>query len=128
MRSADEICKDAAHLFPGIVAAAILERGSLRGAHIKLEGAQARMHGMLERLAAQAEMLLATVAAEADYFGKAHYLMSHADKADVFMFPVWLNGRKMLLGIQVTPPYPHDDLVARLRQYIGETTSTRQHH
>ena len=126
MRSADEICKDVVRLHGGILAAAILEKGSLRGMHTRIEWAALRLQNRPETIASPAESLMGSLGSEADY-GRVHYLMSHGDKADAYMFPVWLNGRRMLLAVQVTPPYSHDELSALLRRYIGETMSPTRH-
>jgi hypothetical protein len=72
-------------------------------------------------MGSQAEIILGVLKTNEETFGKVHYLMSHGDKADMFFFPVWLNGRRMSLAVQVMPPYIHEELIERLRRYIGET-------
>jgi hypothetical protein len=38
---------------------------------------------------------------------------------DLFFFPIVINGRKMVLAVRISVPYTHDEIVDKLRGYIG---------
>ena len=46
--------------------------------------------------------------------------MAHNDNTDLFFFPVVVNGRKMILGVRASVPYIHEEIVNKVREYVGK--------
>ena len=123
-RSGDEICREITQLHEGIAGSMILEKGSLRAMHVK-PGSTIPKEIRIESMASQADMLAGTVRTSAEYFGELHYLMTHSDKADLFFFPVMLNGRRMSLAVVVNKAYQHQEMSELIRRYLGEMMAKR---
>jgi hypothetical protein len=111
----DHICKEIANLHDNIVSAEIVEKGVTIAAHVK-SGTLPK----LERLFAQTELYMNTLQANTEHLGKPHYLMAHNDSMDLFFFPTVINGRKMILAIRTSVPYAHEEIVNKLREYVGK--------
>jgi hypothetical protein len=111
----DHICKEIANLHDNIVSAEIVEKGVTIAAHVK-SGTLPK----LERLFAQTELYMNTLQANTEHLGKPHYLMAHNDSMDLFFFPTVINGRKMILAIRTSVPYTHEEIVNKLREYVGK--------
>jgi len=111
----DHICKEIANLHDNIVSAEIVEKGVTIAAHVK-SGTLPK----LERLFAQTEFYMNTLQANTEHLGKPHYLMAHNDSMDLFFFPTVINGRKMILAVRTSVPYTHEEIVNKLREYVGK--------
>jgi hypothetical protein len=111
----DHICKEIANLHDNIVSAEIVEKGVTIAAHVK-SGTLPK----LERLFAQTELYMNTLQANTEHLGKPHYLMAHNDSMDLFFFPTVINGRKMILAVRTSVPYTHEEIVNKLREYVGK--------
>jgi hypothetical protein len=111
----DHICKEIANLHDNIVSAEIVEKGVTIAAHVK-SGTLPK----LERLFAQTELYMNTLQANTEHLGKPHYLMAHNDNMDLFFFPTVINGRKMILAVRTSVPYTHEEIVNKLREYVGK--------
>jgi hypothetical protein len=61
-----------------------------------------------------------TLQANTERLGKPHYLMAHNDSMDLFFFPKVINGRKMILAVRTSVPYTHEEIVNKLREYVGK--------
>src|SRR3712207_9486651 len=62
---------------------------------------------------------MSTLQANAEYLGRPHYLMAHNDNKDLFFFSIVVNGRKMILVVRVSVPYTYDEIVNKMREYVG---------
>jgi hypothetical protein len=111
----DHICKEIANLHDNILSAEIVEKGVTIAAHVK-SGTLPK----LERLFAQTELYMNTLQANTEHLGKPHYLMAHNDSMDLFFFPTVINGRKMILAVRTSVPYTHEEIVNKLREYVGK--------
>lgn len=109
------ICKEIANLHDNIVSAEIVEKGVSIAAHVK-SGTLPK----LERLFAQTEFYMNTLQANTEHLGRPHYLMAHNDSMDLFFFPIVINGRKMILVVRTSVPYTHEEIVNKLREYVGK--------
>jgi hypothetical protein len=109
------ICKEIANLHDNIVSAEIVEKGVTIAAHVK-SGTLPK----LERLFAQTELYMNTLQANIEHLGRPHYLMAHNDSMDLFFFPIVINGRKMVLVVRTSVPYAHEEIVNKLREYVGK--------
>ena len=109
------ICKEIANLHDNIVSAEIVEKGITIAAHVK-SGTLPK----LERLFAQTELYMKTLQANTEHLGRPHYLMAHNDNMDLFFFPIVINGRKMILVVRTSVPYTHEEIVNKLREYVGK--------
>ncbi len=109
------LCKEIANLHDNIVSVEIVEKGVTIAAHAK-SGTLPK----LERLFAQTELYMSTLQANTEYLGRPHYLMAHNDSMDVFFFPIVVNGRKMFLVVRTSVPYTHEEIVNKLREYVGK--------
>ncbi len=108
------ICKEIANLHNNIISAEIVEKGITIAAHVK-SGTLPK----LERLFAQTELYMNTLQANTEHLGRPHYLMAHNDSMDLFFFPIVINGRKMVLAVRISVPYTHEEIVDKLREYVG---------
>ncbi len=108
------ICKEIANLHDHIIGAEIVEKGITIAAHVK-SGTLPK----LERLFVQTELYMNTLQANTEHLGRPHYLMAHNNSMDLFFFPIVINGRKMVLAVRISVPYTHDEIVDKLRGYIG---------
>ena len=108
------VCKEIADLHDNIVSAEIVEKGVTIAAHVK-SGTLPK----LERLFAQTELYMNTLQANTEHLGRPHYLMAHNDNTDLFFFPIVVNGRKMILVVRASVPYSHEEIVNKLREYVG---------
>ena len=108
------VCKEIADLHDNIVSAEIVEKGITIAAHIK-SGTLTK----LERLFALTELYMSILQSNAEHLGRPHYLMAHNDNTDLFFFPVVVNGRKMILVVRVSVPYSHEEIVNKMREYVG---------
>ena len=109
------VCKEIAVLHDSIVSAEIVEKGITIAAHVK-SGTLTK----LERLFAQTELYMNILNANSEHLGKPHYLMAHNDNTDLFFFPIVVNGRKMILVVRASVPYIHEEIVNKMREYIGK--------
>jgi hypothetical protein len=109
------ICKEIANLHDNIVSAEIVEKGVTIASHVK-SGTLPK----LERLFAQTELYMNTLQANAEHLGIPHYLMAHNDSMDLFFFPIVINGRKMVLVVRTSVPNTHEEIVNKLREYVGK--------
>lgn len=109
------ICREIANLHDNIVSAEIVEKGVTIASHVK-SGILLK----LERLFAQTELYMNTLQANTDHLGRPHYLIAHNDSIDLFFFPIVINGRKMILVVRTSVPYTHDEIVNKLREYVGQ--------
>lgn len=109
------ICKEIANLHDNIVSAEIVEKGVTIASHVK-----SGILPKLERLFAQTELYMNTLQANTDHLGRSHYLIAHNDSIDLFFFPIVINGRKMILVVRTSVPYTHDEIVNKLREYVGQ--------
>ena len=109
-----QLCKELTNLHDDIVSAEIVEKGVTIASHIK-SGTLPK----LERLFVQTELYIATLQANAEHLGRPHYLMAHNDNTDLFFFSIVINGRKMILVVRVSAPYVYDDIVDKIREYVG---------
>jgi hypothetical protein len=112
------VCKEIADLQDNIVSAEIVEKGITIAAHIK-SGTLTK----LERLFALTELYMSILQANTEHLGRPHYLMAHNDNIDLFFFPVVVNGRKMILVVRASVPYIHEEIVNKLREYVGKLGS-----
>ncbi|MDQ4050059.1 MAG: hypothetical protein M3115_01670 [Thermoproteota archaeon] len=108
------LCKEITNLHDDIASAEIVEKGVTIASHIK-SGTLTK----LERLFSLTELYMSTLQANAEYLGRPHYLLAHNDNTDLFFFSVVVNGRKMLLVVRVFVPYTHDEIVNKMREYVG---------
>ena len=108
------LCKEIANLHDDIVSAEIVEKGVTIAAYIK-SGILPKM----ERLFAQTELYMSILQANAEHLGRPHYLMAHNDNTDLFFFPIVVNGRKMILVVRASVPNTHDEIVNKMREYVG---------
>jgi DNA-binding LytR/AlgR family response regulator len=113
-----EICKEVAGLHGSILNAGIVERGVPIAMHSKPDAPLPRQD-RLERTFAQAEIAIRVFQTNQDNFGKTHYIMAHNDSSDLFFFPIVINGRDMILLVRAATPYFHEELVGKVRDYIG---------
>lgn len=109
-----QICKEIVGLHDGIIGAEIAEKGATVAAHAK-----SGSFPKLERLLVQTELYISILQASQEQFGRPHYIMAHNDGIDLYFFPVIINGRKMILVVRVAVPYEHEQLVGKVREYIG---------
>jgi hypothetical protein len=109
------ICKEIANLHDNIISAEIVEKGVTIAAHVK-SGTLPK----LERLFAQTELYMSALQANAEHLGRPHYLMAHHDSTDLFFFPIVVNGRKMILVVRASVPYTHEEIVNKMREYVGK--------
>jgi hypothetical protein len=110
-----QVCKEIADLHDSIVGTEIVEKGVTIAAHAK-SGTLTK----LEKLFAQTELYVSTLQANAEHLGRPHYLMAHNDSIDLFFFPIVVNGRKMILVVRASVPYIHEEIVNKMREYIGK--------
>lgn len=110
-----QICKEISGLHESILGAEISQKGSTVAAHSK-SGALPR----IERLIVQTELYLSILEASEGQLGRPHYLMAHCDNIDLLFFPIMVNGRKMILAIRAAAPYGHEELVGKVREYVGK--------
>ena len=108
------LCKEITNTHDSIVSAEIVEKGITIASHVK-SGTLPK----LERLFAQTELYMSTLQANAEYLGRPHYLMAHNDNKDLFFFSIVVNGRKMILVVRVSVPYTYDEIVDKMREYVG---------
>jgi hypothetical protein len=108
------ICKEIATLHDSIVSVEIVEKGIPIAAHSKSDTLP-----KLERLFAQTELYMNTLQASTEHLGKSHYLMAHNNSMDLFFFPIVINGRKMVLVVRTSVPNTHEEIVDKLREYVG---------
>ena len=110
-----QICKEVTGLHESILGAEIAQKGSTVAAHSK-SGAPLR----IERLLVQTELYLGILEAGEGRLGKPHYLMAHNDSVDLLFFPILVNGRKMILAVSAAAPYGHEEVVGKIREYVGK--------
>jgi hypothetical protein len=109
------VCKEIVNLHDNIVSAEIVENGVTIASHVK-SGTLPK----LERLFAQTELYMSTLQTNAEHLGRSHYLMAHNDSTDLFFFPIVVNGRKMILVVRTSVPYTHEEIVNKMREYVGK--------
>jgi hypothetical protein len=110
-----QVCKEIAGLHDSIVGTEIVEKGVTIAAHAK-SGTLSKM----EKLFAQTELYMSTLQTNTEHLGRPHYLMAHNDITDLFFFPIVVNGRKMILVVRASVPYTHEEIVNKMREYIGK--------
>ena len=109
-----KICKEIVGLNDSIIRSEIAEKGTVVAAHAKSGSVPS-----LERLLVQTELYINMLHGQ-EHLGRAHYLLAHNDNIDLYFFPVVINGRNMILAIMIAVPYEHDQLVGKVREYIGK--------
>ena len=114
MMDGANFCKEITNLHDSIVSAEIVEKGNTIAAYIK-SGTLPR----LERLFAQTEIYISILQANSEHLGRPHFLLAHNDNTDLFFFPIFVNGRKMILVARASVQYNYEELVNRMREYIG---------
>jgi hypothetical protein len=113
-----QICKEITGLHDSIIEAEIAEKGTAIAAHTR-SGSSSSMQ-KLERLIVQTELYINILEQSSqEQLGKPHYLMAHNDNIDLFFFPIIINGRKMILVVMIAVPYEHEQLISKIREYIG---------
>ncbi len=110
-----QICKEITGLHDAIISAEIAEKGNTVAAHAKSDNVVPR----IERMLVQTELYFSILQASQEQLGRPHYVMAHNDKTDLFFFPITVNGRKMILAITVAVPNEHDQVLSKIREYIG---------
>lgn len=110
-----QICKEIAGLHEGIVTAEIAEKGTTIAIYTK----KAENIPKLERLLIQTELYFSILQADQEHLGKPYYVLAHNDNIDLFFFQVIVNGRKMILVVSITVPYEYEQIVNKIREYIG---------
>ena len=108
------LCKEIANLHDDIVSAEIVEKGVTIAAYIK-SGILPKM----ERLFAQTELYMSILQANAEHLGRPHYLLTHNDNTDFFFFSIVVNGRKMIVVVRIFFPYAYEEIVNKMREYVG---------
>src|SRR5689334_9414070 len=113
-----QICKEITGLHDSIVTTEIAEKGTTIAAHTR-SGSSSAMP-KLERLVVQTELYINILEQTSqEQLGRPHYLMAHNDRIDLFFFPITINGRKMILVVMIAVPYEHEQLISKIREYIG---------
>ena len=120
----DQICKEIANIHENILGAGIIEKGLPLALHVRPDMPMPRQD-RFEVMLGQTEIIMSIFETNEDYFGKFHYLMAHNDSSDLFFFPVAINGRRMVLVIRVLGPYSHEEVVGKVRQYVGKLRIAR---
>jgi hypothetical protein len=110
----NQICKEIVSLHDSIVGTEIVEKGVTIAAHAK-----SGILSKLEKLFVQTELYMSTLQANTEHLGRPHYLMAHNDNTDLLFFPIAVNGRKMILVVRASVPYMHEEIVNKMREYIG---------
>ncbi len=110
----NQICKEIVSLHDSIVGTEIVEKGVTIAAHAK-----SGILSKLEKLFVQTELYMSTLQTNAEHLGRPHYLLAHNDNTDLFFFSIIVNGRKMILGVRVSVPYTYDEIVNKMREYVG---------
>ena len=110
-----QICKEIVGLHNSIVGTEIVEKGVTIAEHAK-SGTLSK----LEKLFAQTELYMNILQTNTEKLGRPHYLMSHNDNIDLFFFPIVINGRKMILVVRASVPYIHEEIVNKMREYVGK--------
>jgi len=113
-----QVCKEIAGLHGSILNAGIVEKGVPIAMHSKPDSPMPRQD-RLERMFVQAETAINVFQSNQDHFGKTHYIMAHNDSSDLFFFPILVNGRNMILVVRTAEPYIHEEIVGKVRDYIG---------
>ena len=111
----NQICKEIVSLHDSIVGTEIVEKGATIASHAK-----SGILSKLEKLFVQTELYMSTLQANTEHLGRPHYLMAHNDNTDLFFFPIAVNGRKMILVVRASVPYMHEEIVNKMREYIGK--------
>ena len=109
-----QICREIADLHDSIVGTEIVEKGVTIAAHVK-SGTLTK----LEKLFIQTEFYMNVLSTNAEHLGRPHYLLAHNDSTDLFFFPIVVNGRKMILVVRASVPYNHEEIINKMREYIG---------
>jgi hypothetical protein len=71
---------------------------------------------------------MSTLQANAEHLGRLHYLMAHNDSMDLFFFAIVVNGRKMILVVRASVPYTHEEIVNKMREYVGKLRPKYHQH
>ncbi len=116
-----QICKEIVGLHDSIVGAEIAEKGTIVAAYAK-----SGSFPKLERLLVQTELYISILQAGQEQLGRPHYITAHNDNIDLYFFPVVVNSRRMILAVRVAVPYEHDQLVGKVREYIGKLRLTER--
>jgi hypothetical protein len=110
-----QVCKEIAGLHDSIVGTEIVEKGVTIAEH-----ARSGTLSKLEKLFAQTELYMSVLQVNSEKVGRPHYLMAHNDSIDLFFFPIVVNGRKMILVVRASVPYIHEEIVNKMREYVGK--------
>jgi len=110
-----QVCKEIAGLHDSIVGTEIVEKGVTIAEHAK-SGTLSK----LEKLFAQTELYMSVLQVNTEKVGRPHYLMAHNDSIDLFFFPIVVNDRKMILVVRASVPYIHEEIVNKMREYVGK--------
>ncbi|HEY1211805.1 MAG TPA: hypothetical protein VGE82_02570 [Nitrososphaera sp.] len=110
-----QICKEIVGLHNSIVGTEIVEKGVTIAEHAK-SGTLSK----LEKLFAQTELYMNILQTNTEKLGRPHYLMAHNDNIDLFFFPIVINGRKMILVVRASVPYTYEEIVNKMREYVGK--------
>jgi len=120
----EELCSQFAKLHNSIIGVVLAEGGSVRAANVK-SGASLPNQAKLETLIAQSELVRNVFRKNEDYFGTLHFITASYNNADIFLFTISINARNFVLAIIVSPPYVHEEIVGKIRQYFGEVRLSR---
>ena len=110
-----QVCKEIVGLHNSIVGTEIVEKGITIAEHAK-SGTLSK----LENLFALTEHYMSILQVNTEKLGRPHYLMAHNDNIDLFFFPIVINGRKMILVVRASVPYIYEEIVNKMREYVGK--------
>ena len=109
-----QLCNEITNLNDEIINTEIVEKRVNIAFHIK-----SFILPKLERLFAQTELYMSILQANAEHLGRPHYLLTHNDNTDLFFFSIVVNGRKMILVVRISVPYAYEEIVNKMREYVG---------
>lgn len=110
-----QICKEIASLNDSISGVEIAEKGTTVAAYYARPADMSK----IERLLIHMEIYIDILQANQEQLGRPHYIMTHSDRVDLFFYPITINGRQMILVIKVVVPNEHEQIVSKIREYIG---------
>jgi hypothetical protein len=113
-----ELCREAASVYPGILAAWIIKDGEVSSYFFKPK-VPMQNPAKVNEMVMQANILGVIGASNEDFFGEFGYLMFHWKHADVFIFPTEVDTPKLLV-IRVVRPYDHEEIVQKITDFMME--------
>lgn len=118
-----ELCEGVCALHENIMGAAVLQQG------VAIAGFSKPVTPLPneERLKAiffQTEIIAAIHRSNQDFYGPLLFFTVHFEGSDVLAFPLENHvGEKTILAFKISPPYNHDELVAKVLDYIKKRVS-----